>query len=460
MTARSGHLPGSSSSFGAVSKRGKNGTDLSAQQKSRALYLRAFLAVYFTLTGLNWAHAWPHPTVRFFAAIFGTDLSGTTTYIEAKQNAEMLSFLLQSPWRWLVLVSLAISCVLFVWDRFPRAAAWALFLAANAMAYSAGGRHFIFELCGCIVLAHAIGSSRAIANALRIDRHSLVLAMVFASFGAMYGAAAVSKVQNTGVSWANTYSLPLMLRHHAYFDQTESFPTTKAVNARVLPFLLRVFDRPSYWSLFFLASVLILEALSPFLILMEQAVPIAPFIWLALHVGMGFIIGIFSYSIMILLLILGFPPLRLESRARILGFAYGLSLILLAWILPVDRYRLSSVVYPFARVGMFSHFPGYDRQHSPDVWRLFFKDKNGGPISHSMLLGPTKHSAQILTQRLSIELPPLAKNGKGVCEFIRKTWRERKSMEPPSFQVWSREIKADMKSNRIYEVETKLWDCD
>jgi len=418
------------------------------------------LGVYFTLTAINWAHAWLHPAIRFLGAIFGTDLSSTTTYIEAKQNAKLLSFLLNSPWRWLVLLFVVISCVLFVWDRLPRTGSGLLFLAANLMAYSAGGRHFIFELCGCLVLAHLLGSSHALARSFRIERPALVLAMVFASFGAMYGAAAISKIQNTGFSWANSYSLPMMLRHHVYFDQTESFPTTKAVNAYVLPFLLNIFDRPSGWSAFALAGVMILEIMSPFLVLSVTMIPLAPFLWLALHIGMGFVIGIFSYSIIVLLLILGLPPLQIELRsARLLGFAYGGLLIMLAWILPVDRYRLSSVIYPFARVAMFSHFPGY-RDQSPDVWRLLFKDKNGGPISHSMLLGPTKHSAQILTQRLSVELSPLYKNGRGVCQFIWKSWRETKAAEPPPFQVWSREIKADLSTKRIYEVETKLWDCE
>lgn len=429
---------------------------ISVDIEKKDKFHRLWLGIYFSFSSFNLMAVWPNEWIRFVFVQIGNDLSGTHDGLQVRELWNVPIF--DSLYFQALLFFLTLGASYFFYRyRRPVLNSLSLFVVVLVTAYAMPGRHFMLEIMGLILLSTL--ASNLVSHLLRYDsarRSFLSVNFNLASVAFMYFCAFLTKVNNVGWAWTGEHMLSFFFKFHEYLIETECIWPPE------IELFKNFFLEPSLLNHFLLVGVLLVEGASPlFLLHKVLREKLAPLIWISLNVGFTIVIGVFSRPILMSLLLISLPvkvdPKIPKLPALLLGWV-GL-LTLASWSFPLDKYKSTSVVFPFSRFDMFGGWKISEAENRSVRLYMFKPMGDTESFSTRKLLSPTRHNAYFLVKKMHFENlgKGLESTGPQLCDFIQRRWIKDHGTLPENFEIWIRRFYLEESLPKVGN--QKIFDC-
>lgn len=318
----------------------------------------------------------------------------------------------------------------------------------------------MFEAMGLVSLSVLV--SNLISHFHRYDseqRSVLNLRFGLLSIGYVYFAAFLRKVEIFGFSWANEYTIPLLLQYRNYLE--ENGASSPVAVFKVAEMLETYLKSPSSLTFLLAVGVLIVEGTAPFLVLYKWTrEKIVPWLWLLINFGFTVFAGVLSKPIVVSIIVLSLPEKPVQEKGRIKWMMIGWLVLVIAIskILPTDRYQMTTKVFPFSHFTMFRGWH-LDPDSPKRLQMLYFKPL--GPASGFSMkefLEPVRQKLYFISVRMAVESrgrPGM--KGSLTCDFIQQQYKKYSPTPPIDFEIWVREV--FIEDGQPNKRDFKIFDC-
>lgn len=399
---------------------------------------------------------WPHQVINFIFTQLGTDLSGNYRGLQIRDYPEWE--ILDSPiYKWGLFLVTLVGSILYYRNRRPVLSSVVLFIVVSLTAYSVSGRHFMYEAMGLILVSTLVANLWGWKKAVE-EKNLLALRFAFATVTAVYLSSFWAKMAAPGGSWVNAQTIPLFLQFHHYQIETES-----VVWMPVFNFLESFFNKPNALSSLLPGLIVAVEGISPLFILSRWTrEKLAPVLWITLQFGFLVVVGVLSKPILISIVILALPEAKPKADGLLLKailFIWVISCVGVGRWAPADKYRGTSVVYPFSRFSMFADFKVNNIKPSIDL--LMFRPlKDESSYQSKDLLSPVGHGPYHLSKKFAFDYPgqPLGEVGFEICAYVVQRWMKKVGSSPGDFEVWTRTF--FLENDLVKIRDSKIYGCE
>ncbi|MBY0554283.1 hypothetical protein K2P97_07125 [bacterium] len=408
--------------------------------------LRWFFSFFYLTTLIEWYFGSYNAGFLSFLKNFSSDLNGARVGIEPVDLWLKIDLAPDGFLRTILFAAGAIFCIILASNRFRLLSSTGLLLVINLVAYSIGGRIYIFEVISYAYIGYWAGNiaSSLIWKNLNVKRTSFFTSIN--AVGVIYTSAAISKVFYSGWSWVS-YEHFSRLLHNARFRYELGLMSFRMPD-EAFNFILS----QEFLCILSLCLVIVIEFYGIFTILLKKYYYTSIWSLLVLHFGMYFLAGVIWNPLMLMLVIWAIPwgyikevnDFSLTQKEIKFVFLFSLALLATSWIIPSSESYRTKVIWPFSSFGVYSKT---DQQNN----YLYFRSGSDVIFQNTLLIRELKMSSQ----QMHVSAPIIG----DYCEFLKNRLSPDSMLRRKRINLWKRNFPFDEQHNKIVVTDEFVKNC-